>query len=57
LHAGDESSNKTDPADTLPPASTVAVTQVGDLWLLDKHRLFCGNALDEASYRHLMHDQ
>lgn len=31
-----------------------AVSQLGDLWLLDKHRLFCGSALEEASYKALM---
>ena len=31
-----------------------AVTELGDLWLLGKHRLFCGNALREESYRELM---
>jgi DNA modification methylase len=28
-----------------PPAAT-AVTQTGDLWVLGRHRLLCGNALD-----------
>src|SRR5579859_5619588 len=42
-----------DPADRLPEAGP-AVSKVGDLWLLGVHRLFCGNALDEASYRVLM---
>lgn len=31
-----------------------AITTPGDLWLLGKHRLFCGNALDESSYAELM---
>jgi DNA modification methylase len=31
-----------------------AVSEVGDLWLLGKHRLFCGNALHDASYQTLM---
>lgn len=30
------------------------VTQSGDLWLLGKHRILCGSALDEASYKTLM---
>jgi DNA modification methylase len=29
------------------------VTQPGDLWLLGKHRVLCGNSLDENSYRTL----
>lgn len=30
------------------------VSQAGDLWILDKHRLLCGDARDAASYRRLM---
>lgn len=30
------------------------VSKVGDLWLLGHHRLYCGNALEEASYQTLM---
>lgn len=42
-----------DPADQPPPGPTGAppVSQTGDLWQLGKHRLLCGSALDEASYR------
>ena len=30
------------------------ITRLGDLWKLNKHRLFCGNALQEASFTKLM---
>ena len=30
------------------------VTQLGDLWLLGKHRIICGNSLHQATYRELM---
>jgi DNA modification methylase len=30
------------------------VTQSGDLWLLGKHRVLCGNSLDDNSYKALM---
>lgn len=30
------------------------VTQSGDLWHLGKHRILCGNALDESSFKTLM---
>ncbi|MGB9408724.1 MAG: DNA methyltransferase [Terracidiphilus sp.] len=30
------------------------VTQPGDLWLLGKHRILCGNSLHEETYRTLM---
>ena len=44
-----------DPADALPniPDQT-AVTQPGDIWLLGRHRLLCGNALEEPAYAALM---
>ncbi len=46
---------KEDPDDTLEPADTgVAITQPGDLWLLGKHRILCGSALDETSFSVLM---
>jgi DNA modification methylase len=36
------------------PAAGPAVTQAGDLWLLGPHRVFCGNALEGASYDNLL---
>lgn len=30
------------------------ITQSGDLWLLGKHRILCGNSLEENSYKALM---
>jgi DNA modification methylase len=32
-------------------------TKPGDLWLLGKHRIYCGNALEEASFSALMRNQ
>ena len=51
LNQGDDRS-----ADTLPDRDkdTPVVTNPGDLWLLGKHRLLCGNALDPKSYCRLM---
>ena len=46
-----------DRADALPPAAKVAVSQPGDLWQLDRHRLCCGSALDPRSYALLMEDE
>jgi len=43
-----------DPADSPPDLETHAISAVGDLWQLGEHRLLCGNALEEASYRALM---
>lgn len=42
--------------DELPAISTdqVPVTQVGDLWQLGKHRIFCGNSLSADSFEKLL---
>jgi len=46
---------KEDLADKLPPFPTgQPITSPGDLWLLDRHRLLCGNALEGNDYRMLM---
>jgi len=51
----DEAEPGDDPADTLPelPASP-PTSKIGDLWLLGRHRVFCGNALKAADYAVLM---
>jgi hypothetical protein len=48
----EEAKEKPSPEDELPPmaADQAAITQPGDLWLLGKHRILCGNSLHEASY-------
>jgi DNA modification methylase len=43
-----------DPADTFPEASSAVVTQFGDLWILGKHQVLCGNALSPADHERLM---
>jgi DNA modification methylase len=44
--------------DALPPTgSTVAVTEAGDVWLLGKHKLMCGDALVGETYQRLMNGQ
>ncbi len=37
-----------------PDFDQPSVTEPGDLWLLGKHRILCGNALHDESYRTLM---
>lgn len=32
------------------------ISRQGDLWILGKHRLFCGDALERASYEHVISD-
>ncbi len=52
---GQAEEDQADPADAppeLPPGPPV--TRAGDLWLLDRHRVYCGNALERAAYRTLM---
>ena len=45
-----------DPADSFAHSEpdTPAITQTGNLWLLDEHRLLCGNALEATSYERLL---
>jgi ParB-like chromosome segregation protein Spo0J len=49
--------DKPDPADKVHEPPSATRTQPGDLWLLDRHRVLCGNSLDEASYVLLMDGQ
>src|ERR1700730_10411719 len=44
-----------DPADALPDNVTgIPISQLGDLWLLGRHLLLCGNALDQPAYERVM---
>ena len=50
-----DAANAADPEDELPIEETgPAVAQPGDLWQLGKHRVLCGNSLQENSYKTLM---
>ncbi|MBV8400492.1 MAG: site-specific DNA-methyltransferase [Acetobacteraceae bacterium] len=50
-----EPSAEADPADVMPVAATgVPVSRPGDLWILGRHRLSCGSALDQQTYERLM---
>src|SRR5215472_14229900 len=47
-----------DPADILPDVSAAPpVSELGDLWLLGRHRVLCGNALDPEMFAALMGQQ
>lgn len=48
---------KTDPADAAPVSTGPAVSAPGDLWVLGRHRVVCGSALEPASYLQLMDEQ
>jgi ParB-like chromosome segregation protein Spo0J len=41
-------------ADEFHVAVGPAVSRIGDLWLLDNHRLYCGSALDATAYESLL---
>jgi DNA modification methylase len=38
----------------IPAISGPAVTRTGDLWLLERHKVLCGNALDAEAYSTLL---
>jgi DNA modification methylase len=52
--AGPAIEGQDDPDDELPRAPGPRVSQVDDLWLLGRHRIYCGNALNTSSYSALM---
>ena len=45
---------QSDPEDDTPAPSGLAITKVGDIWLLDAHRIMCADAQYQASYSLLM---
>src|SRR5260370_3827441 len=52
------SSGKDDPADSIPDFGTKPqVTRAGDLWVLDRHRVYCGDARNGAAYSVVMKDR
>jgi DNA modification methylase len=47
-----------DPADAVPELPTrPPFSKVGDVWLLGRHRVLCGNALDRATFAVLMGEE
>jgi DNA modification methylase len=42
------------PADQVPELSIANISEPGDLWLLDEHRVLCGDACDQVSYGTLL---
>lgn len=45
---------KPEPEDRLPPTAGPAVSRRGDLWILGKHRVLCGDARETEDYARLM---
>lgn len=51
-------SGRDDPSDVIPePKAEHVVTQSGDLWTLDRHRVHCGDARDRTAYSMLMENR
>jgi hypothetical protein len=49
---------KQDPADEIPDLqSKPTISHAADIWLMDRHRVLCGDAREESAYRMLMGDQ
>lgn len=47
-----------DPADEgVPAPEAVPITRLGELWLMDKHRLYCGSSLEAEAFGALMDGQ
>jgi len=52
------SRGKDDPADAIPDyRAKRQVTRTGDVWVLNRHRVCCGDARDDATYSVLMQGQ
>jgi ParB-like chromosome segregation protein Spo0J len=43
--------------DQVPRLSSVAISRQGDVWVLGRHRLVCGDARDESAYNDLLGDE
>jgi DNA modification methylase len=46
-----------DPADVVPQIPAAPLSKLGDMWLLHRHRLLCGSALDSALFAELMGEE
>lgn len=51
---GFDTVSEPDPDDRLPAIESSAISVVGDLWQLGKHRVFCGNSLLPENYERLL---
>jgi DNA modification methylase len=51
---GTDSSGESAEDDRLPEVKSDQVTRTGDVWILDRSRLICGDAREEETYRQLM---
>lgn len=55
IGAGDETDAKADPADAVPDVeSGPAVSRLGDIWQIGRHRLICGDATEPETFGQLL---
>ncbi len=52
--AADADPQGSGPEDDVPALASAAVTRLGDVWVLGRHRLMCGDARDAGVYQALM---
>ncbi len=55
--ASDARPNPVGPEDEIPGPEATAVTQLGDVWQLGRHRLVCGDARSPEAYSALLGDE
>ena len=55
--AGESNPEEVAPADVVPEPPSSTVSRLGDLWLLGRHRLLCGDARSAADYRLLLGEE
>jgi DNA modification methylase len=53
----DPAQAEADPADVVPEIPATSLSKLGDMWLLHRHRLLCGSALDSAVFAALMGEE
>jgi hypothetical protein len=55
--SGDADPQGPGPEDDIPAPAFAAITRLGDVWMLGRHRLVCGDARDVGAYQALMQGQ
>jgi len=53
----DPAQAEADPTDVVPEIPGTPLSKLGDMWLLHRHRLLCGSALDSAVFAALMGEE
>ncbi len=55
--AAERGTEETSAADIIPPPPPAPVSQRGDLWVLGRHRLLCGDARQQSDYQLLLQNE